>query len=134
MVQFTLPKLIRDINSFYEQANKAYLEAKAAPMTKKEKEDHERMVRELLEKGAPKAAPEEEEFGESERGDPPYFRELVDISTQVGDPGLTEQLGTLAELYRRAIQIGGGYATIARAINNLKNMYSDGEETNIETI
>ena len=134
MVQFTLPKLLRDVNSFYEQANKAYLEAKAAPMTKKEKEEYEKQVRELLEKGAPKSTSEEEEFGEGEAGDPPYFQDLVDISTQVGDPGLAEQLGALAELYRRAIQIGGGYATIARAINNLKNMYSDGDETDIETI
>lgn len=64
----------------------------------------------------------------------PYFDELMNTARQVDDPELSQQLEVLAELYRYALQIGGGYATIARAINNLKNMYSDGSDSNIEDI
>jgi len=63
-----------------------------------------------------------------------YFQELTDISHNVGDPGLTRQLQMLAELYRYALSMGGGYATIARAISNLKEMYSDDSESDIEDI
>jgi hypothetical protein len=65
---------------------------------------------------------------------PPHFDELMSISHQVDDPGLAQQLSILAELYKRAIQIGGGFTTIVRAINNLKDMYSDGEDSDIESI
>jgi hypothetical protein len=64
----------------------------------------------------------------------PYFDDLVKIARQVDDPELSQQLEILAELYRYSLQIGGGYATIAKAINNLKNMYSDGSDSTIEFI
>lgn len=64
----------------------------------------------------------------------PYFDELVEAARQIDDPELSEQLQVLAELYRYSLQIGGGYATIAKAINNLKNMYGDGSDSNIEDI
>lgn len=64
----------------------------------------------------------------------PYFDDLMNVSHQVEDPGLAQQLRVLAELYRYTISMGGGYATIARAITNLKNMYSDGSDSNIEFI
>lgn len=63
-----------------------------------------------------------------------YFQELTDISNQVGDPGLARQLNVLAELYRYALSMGGGYATIARGIENLKELYSDGTDSDIESI
>jgi len=63
-----------------------------------------------------------------------YFQELTDISHNVGDPGLTRQLQMLAELYRYALSMGGGYATIAHAINNLKEMYGDDTDSDIENI
>lgn len=63
-----------------------------------------------------------------------YFEELTNIAHRVEDPGLARQLQILAELYRSALSMGGGYATIARAISNLKEMYSDGDETDIEDI
>lgn len=64
----------------------------------------------------------------------PYFDELMNTARQVDDPELSQQLEVLAELYRYSLQIGGGYATIARAINNLKNMYGDGSDSDIEDI
>ncbi len=63
-----------------------------------------------------------------------YFEELTAIANSVGDPGLARQLRMLAELYRYAISMGGGYATIARAINALKEMYGDEEESDIDSI
>ena len=63
-----------------------------------------------------------------------YAAELKGVATGVGDPGLRKQLNTLAELYNYALSIGGGYATIARAIENLKEMYSDDSDTDIEYI
>lgn len=63
-----------------------------------------------------------------------YFEELSSIARSVGDPGLARQLRMLAELYRYAISIGGGYGTIARAINALKEMYGDEEESDIDSI
>ena len=80
---------------------------------------------------------DEEEAGtEEELGvdNLPHFDELMNISHQVDDPGLAQQLSILAELYKRSIQIGGGFGTIVRAINNLKNMYSDGRDSYIESI
>jgi hypothetical protein len=64
----------------------------------------------------------------------PHFDELMDAARQVDDPELSEQLTMLAELYRYSLQMGGGYATISRAINNLKDMYSDGSDSGIEYI
>lgn len=78
--------------------------------------------------------PEPEEGDDEEMKNPPYFDDLMDISHRVDDPGLAQQLAVLAELYKRSIQIGGGYATIATAINNLKNEYSDDSESDIEGI
>jgi hypothetical protein len=63
-----------------------------------------------------------------------YFEELTAIANSVGDPGLARQLRMLAELYRYALSMGGGYATIAHAIRNLKELYSDGEDSDIESI
>ena len=65
---------------------------------------------------------------------PPHFEELQAAARQVDDPELAQQLEMLAELYRYSIQMGGGYATIAKAINNLKNLYSDGSDSGIEFI
>jgi len=65
---------------------------------------------------------------------PDYFEELDAAARTVEDPGLGSQLQTLAELYRYALSMGGGYATIARVINNVKNMYSDGTDSEIEDI
>jgi len=65
---------------------------------------------------------------------PPHFDELESIAHKIDDPGLGQQLSILAELYKRALKIGGGYATIARAINNVKDMYSDDTDTDIEFI
>lgn len=119
-----LPRLIQNIDDFYDQATE--LVAKA--QTKKPQ---------TLEEWKSWTMPEEPEEGEEgEEGikNPPHFDELMDIARRVDDPGLSQQLEILAELYRRAIQIGGGYASIARAINELKNQYSDGTSSDIEFI
>lgn len=71
---------------------------------------------------------------EDDEDQTPYFEDLIDISYKVDDPGLSKQLQVLAELYKKALQIGGGYNAIFRAINNLKNMYSDGRDSDIENI
>jgi hypothetical protein len=71
---------------------------------------------------------------EEEQENPPYFDDLVDIAHKVDDPGLAQQLQVLAELYRKSVSMGGGYGAIAQAITNLKNMYSDGKESDIEFI
>lgn len=76
----------------------------------------------------------EENYDEGAVGRPPYFDDLVDISHKVGDPGLAKQLQILAELYERAIMMGGGFATVAKVINNLKLMYSDDQDSDIEDI
>lgn len=80
------------------------------------------------------SSPEEPEESEEGGGNPPHYDSLLNMSRQVDDPGLSQQLQTLAELYRYAIQLGGGYSTIAQAINNLKTMYSDGSDSDIESI
>ena len=64
----------------------------------------------------------------------PYFDELMNAARQVDDPGLSQEVQVLAELYRYALQMGGGYASIARAIDNLKNMYGDSSDSDIEDI
>jgi len=74
----------------------------------------------------------EEESVDEEGDNPPHYDELMNLSRQVDDPELSQQLQTLAELYRYAIQLGGGYSTIAMAINNLKTMYGDGSDSDIE--
>jgi hypothetical protein len=81
-----------------------------------------------------KSDQDEESQEENIMTDIPHFEELVNIARQVDDPGLSKQLEALAELYKYSLQIGGGYATIAKAINNLKNMYSDDTESDIESI
>lgn len=104
-----LPSLIKKIDEFYKMA--APPEAWSMP-------------------DDPEESPESEEKEQVV----PHFDDLMNISHQVEDPGLAQQLRVLAELYRYAISIGGGYSTIARAITNLKNMYSDGADSNIEFI
>ena len=107
-----LPSLIRKIDEFYKLA--APPEAWTMPDEPEEESS--------------------EEYGEGEAAVVPHFDDLMNISHQVDDPGLAQQLRVLAELYRYAINMGGGYATIAKAITNLKNMYSDGADSNIEFI
>lgn len=108
-----LTRLLQNVDDYYQQATEAY-----------------GLVRKAQEQWTMPDDPEEENGEEN----PPHFDELMDISRRVDDPGLGQQLQILAELYKRSIQIGGGYATIARAINNLKNMYSDGKDSDIEFI
>ncbi len=72
-----------------------------------------------------------EEVGEEEDD---YFLDLMDVARYIDDPGLSHQVQMLAELYRAALSMGGGYGTIARAINNLKELYSDDSSSNIENI
>lgn len=56
------------------------------------------------------------------------YNELLHVAQQVRDPGLSSELILLAELYRKSIEIGGGYNSINRSIHNIINMYLEDEE------
>lgn len=114
-----LSRLLKNVEDYYQQALKLSRLTSKAQAGWSMPDDPE---------------PEEDDGDGEEMKNPPHFDELMDISHQVDDPGLAQQLQILAELYKRTIQIGGGYATIAQAINNLKNEYSDGSESDIEGI
>lgn len=115
MVTFTLPKLIAEIESFYQQANQAYLEKRAQTQSGFSMPDD----------------PEEDqpEGGESGPGkDTGLYSDITDIAHRVGDPGLASELLLIAEMYKKALEIGGGYNSVNRAITNLINIYMEDED------
>lgn len=90
----------------------------------------------LIKRGAPPmqtyVSPDdgdEEDMPEPAAGeDVGKYNELLHVANQVRDPGLSSELTLLAELYRKAIEINGGYNSINRSIHNIINMYLEDEE------
>lgn len=118
-----LPSLIKKIDEFYRLTNRLGKLTRFAAPPDWSKYDPEKDYPEL-----------ETDQGEDEGASLPYFDDLIEAAGQIKDPGLSQQLRVLAELYAYSIRMNGGYATIAKAINNLKDMYSEGEDSNIEFI
>lgn len=117
MVQFTLPKLINDIEDFYQQANQAYMESKAQQQGFSMPDDPE---------------DPEEESPQGGGGDTGMYDEIVEMAHRVGDPGLSSELLLLAEMYKRALEMGAGYGSINKAVNNLINIYMEEEDDEAE--
>lgn len=125
-----LPSLIKKIDEFCRLTRNLGNITRFAAPPDWSKYDPEKDYPELgQEEGAGEEAGEE-----GEETTLPYFDDLLDVSRQIKDPGLSQQLRVLAELYSYSMRMGGGYATIARAINNLKDMYGESEGFNIEFI
>lgn len=56
------------------------------------------------------------------------YNRLLELAKQIKDPGLASELVLLAQLYKKAIEIKGGYNSIKRSINNIINMYLEDED------
>jgi hypothetical protein len=63
---------------------------------------------------------EDEDLGE--------YDELIQTAQQVSDPSLSSELQLIAEMYKKALEIGGGYNAINKAISNMINIYLDDED------
>jgi hypothetical protein len=73
--------------------------------------------------------PEEEDTpisNEREKAD--KYQQIVDAARQVSDPSLSSELLLIADMYKKAIELGGGYNSINRAISNTINMYLEDED------
>ncbi len=66
------------------------------------------------------------------------YQELVGLSQQVSDKNLSYDLGLLAKMYQKAIDMNGGFAAISNAINNVFSEYLEdpapGTEEEVEGV
>lgn len=109
-----LDKLVSRIDKFCTQALLSFLLVKKAapPQTWSMPDD-----------------PEEDDETPAPVGeDAGKYNELLHVAHEVRDPGLSSELVLLAELYKKAIEINGGYNSINRSIHNIINMYLEDEE------
>lgn len=111
MVQFTLSRLIKEVDNFYQQATQAHLQALAQSKGFSMPDD-----------------PEDEEGGESGRPDLGKYDDMLQMARRVGDPSLASELELLAAMYKEAIEMGSGYNSVNRAISNLINIYMEDED------
>lgn len=70
---------------------------------------------------------EEDKEVESENA-PEQYSELLDLARQVSDEDLSHELILIAEMYKRALEIGGGYNAVNNGVSNLINNYLDDED------
>jgi hypothetical protein len=123
----TIEKLAKSIDQYYKKAMRSYNLIRYAAGW----EDVPDVSDDYEEETGTEAPVDYEE--ESNEDEPPYFDELLDVS-RLTDSELGFQLNILAELYKRALQIGGGYATIAKAINGVKDLYGNELPDEVESV
>jgi hypothetical protein len=105
-----LSKLFRDIESFYRNAVQAYSISKYSQQ-----------------KGY--VSPDtDEETDAPNTDDNTKYTDLITAAQQISDPSLSSELLLIAEMYKKAIELGGGYSSINRAISNIINMYLEDED------
>jgi hypothetical protein len=109
----TLANLFKRIESYYQRALQAY---------------------QLIKQGQGYFMPDDPEEAEptTPEADQGQYNELFRAAQQVSDSSLSGELRLLAEMYKKTIEIGGGYNSINRAISNIINMYLE-DESNPET-
>ena len=73
---------------------------------------------------------EEDESGEEGSANPELglYDKIIAQSSRLRDRELSQELEMIAEMYKKALQINGGYSTINNGISNLLNMYLDDED------
>ena len=103
-----LSKLFRDIENFYRKAIQAYSISKYSQQ-----------------KGY--VSPDTDDEVDAPEDDTKYT-DLITAAQQVSDPSLSSELLLIAEMYKKAIELGGGYSSINRAISNIINMYLEDED------
>lgn len=108
-----LSSLLQKIENYYRMALRSY---------------------QLVKEGAPSAGyympdtDQDEVPGGAPTFDEGEYPDLVQAAQQVSDPNLSSELMLIAEMYKKAIEIGGGYNSINRAISNVMNMYLEDED------
>jgi hypothetical protein len=75
------------------------------------------------------AAPEDEEEG--------LYDKMVEAARQVSDPDIADQILLLAKMYRKAVEVGGGFNLVNQGIDNLVNMLEmedEEEQSSVEDL
>lgn len=95
--------LLQSINIFHREAMLA-LQKQAAPTTWSMPDDDEEEEQEL---------PDDPNTGK--------YNKMVDLARKVRNPDLSSEILLVAELYKKAIEMGAGFSTVNTGVNNLIN-------------
>ena len=100
-----LPTLIKKIDDFYKLALEAVNFVKSGQQGFSMPDD-----------------PEEDDTARQPDNSPDSndeYAELIRAAQNVSDPSLSSELQLVAEMYKKALELGGGYNSINRAISNI---------------
>lgn len=105
-----LSSLIKKINNFYKGAAGSYLKALGAPPTSYYMPDEP-----------------EEDLG-SDVGDVGLYPKIMDAAQHISDADVRDEVLMIGELYKKALEVGGGYNFINKAVSNLVNLLDDEDD------
>lgn len=114
-----IDNLLKLATTFYERAVWSYLVNKAEAKS---------LVKQAVETFTMPDDPEEEDEATQTNENLGKYDDIINVARQLNDSGLSSELLMLAELYKKAIEINGGYSSLNKSIGNIINMYLEDED------